>query len=380
MNSEQSKFSILRARRQDDFHAEDYNTKPFVFDGIQREVYDNANLSIFVNESCNANCKFCVDQLRFEGKGKQFIKERISDDVEYFLRLEEVLANLRPLDTSISVTGGEPTKSPRLPRILKLVSKYGFRKRVITTNGSGLLDIVDGKRIIDHIVDNGFHHLNISKTHYLEDVNAEVMQFDNSYFTNEQMAEVVKIAQAGCVRPRLSCLLLKSGIYDVNGMMRYMDFYGAMGVDNIIFRETMDYDKSAMNNLTKLRFLEENKVHLNDIWHQIDSMSDTFHPIVQVLGYYYYCEVYKYKGIDMVTESANLAAIDPQKSKAPNTVFEMVFHPNGNLNGSWIEDEDVLLPYFDLNWRRQGTTAGFSRYDPILHKIVYTFPAKNLKQ
>lgn len=40
-----------------------------------------------------------------------------------------------------------------------------------------------------------------------------------------------------------------------------------------------------------------------------------------------------------------LAAIDPQKAKAPNTVFEMVFHPNGNLNGSWIEDEDVLLPY-----------------------------------
>lgn len=79
MNSEQSKFSILRARRQDDFHAEDYNTKPFVFDGIQKEVYDNANLSIFVNESCNANCKFCVDQLRFEGKGKKFVKSRIQN-------------------------------------------------------------------------------------------------------------------------------------------------------------------------------------------------------------------------------------------------------------------------------------------------------------
>lgn len=36
---------------------------------------------------------------------------------------------------------------------------------------------------------------------------------------------------------------------------------------------------------------------------------------------------------------------DPEEAKAPNTVFEMVFHPNGNLNGSWIEDEDVLLPY-----------------------------------
>ncbi len=345
MKTKQQEFSILRGRRQEDFHAENYTTTPFVFDGKQKSVYNNANLSIFVNESCNANCKFCVDQLRFEGKGKMFVKERISDDEEYFARLEEVLATLRPLNTSISITGGEPTKSPRLPRILKLVSKYNFRKRVITTNGSGLLDAVAGKRIIDHIIENGFHHLNISKTHYVEDLNAEVMQFDNGYFTNEQMTEVVKIAISGSVRPRLSCLLLKSGVHDVEGMMRYMDFFGGMGVDNIIFRETMDYDKSAMHNLPKLRFLEENKILLNDIWSQVDLMPSIFKPVAQVLGYYYYCEVYKYNGIDMVTESANLAAIDSQKAKAPNTVFEMVFHPNGNLNSSWLEDEDVLLPY-----------------------------------
>jgi len=345
MNTEQQKFSILRSRRQEDFHAENYTTKPFVFDGKQKSVYDNANLSIFVNESCNANCKFCVDQLRFEGKGKMFVKGRISDDDKYFARLEEVLASLRPLNTSISITGGEPTKSPRLPHILRLISRYNFRKRVITTNGSGLLDFVSGKRIIDHIVENGFHHLNISKTHYMEGVNAAAMQFEHSYFTNRQMAEVVKIAMSGNLRPRLSCLLLKSGIHDVEGMMRYLDFFGAMGVDNIIFRETMDYDHSAMHNLPKLHFLEENKVLLNDVWSQIDLIPSIFKPIVQVLGYYYYCEVYKYNGIDMVTESANLAAIDPQKAKAPDTVFEMVFHPNGNLNGSWIEDEDVLLPY-----------------------------------
>lgn len=345
MESEKQRFSVLRERRQKEFHAENYIMKPFIFDGKHKSVYDNANLSIFVNESCNANCKFCVDQLRFESKGKKFVKERISDDDEYFLRLEKILETLRPLNTSISITGGEPTKSPRLPRILQLVSKYNFRKRVITTNGSGLLDIADGKRIIDHIIENGFHHLNISKTHYLENVNADVMQFENSYFTNEQMAEVVRIAMSGNVRPRLSCLLLKGAVRNVVGMMRYMDFFGAMGVDNIIFRETMDYNQSAMRNFPKLRFLEENKVFLNDVWRDIDLLPNLFRPIVQVLGYYYYCEVYKYNGIDMVTESANLAAIETQMTKTPNTVYEMVFHPNGNLNSSWIEDEGVLLPY-----------------------------------
>lgn len=23
----------------------------------------------------------------------------------------------------------------------------------------------------------------------------------------------------------------------------------------------------------------------------------------------------------------------------------MIFHPNGNLNGSWVDDEDILLAY-----------------------------------
>ena len=28
-----------------------------------------------------------------------------------------------------------------------------------------------------------------------------------------------------------------------------------------------------------------------------------------------------------------------------NKVAEMIFHPNGNLNGSWVDNEDVLLQY-----------------------------------
>lgn len=340
----QSPFEHLRRLRQKEFSASRYKTLPFSFEDKEREVYSNANLSIFVNESCNANCSFCIDQLRFENKGKTFTKGRIASDRDYFYRLEQILDYVRPLNTSISITGGEPTKSPRLARIIHLIDKYDFRKRVITTNGSGLLDIQEGKRIIDHLVDCGFHHLNISKTHYDEILNDRFMQFENSYFTNDKMAEVVAIAKAGNLRPRLSCLLLKDGIHDVSGIVRYLDFYARLGLDNIIFRETMDYDEAIMLNYPKLEFLKRNKVFLNDIWAEIDKDS-RFTPVTQVLGYYYYVEVYRYCNIDMVAESASLTSIDEQKEKARDMVFEMIFHPNGNLNGSWVDDEDVLLPY-----------------------------------
>ena len=58
-----------------------------------------------------------------------------------------------------------------------------------------------------------------------------------------------------------------------------------------------------------------------------------------------YVEVYKYQNIDMVSESANLVKLYEQKQIANDVVFEMIFHPNGNLNGSWVDDEDILLAY-----------------------------------
>ena len=339
-----AQFKQLRESRNSSFSSDRYKYTAFDFEGKERRVYTNANLSIFTNESCNANCSFCVDQLRFENKGKTFVKSRIADDEEYFKRLEYVLKTLRPLNTSISVTGGEPTKSRRLIRILQLIEKYGFRKRVITTNGSGLLDVYDNKFVLQYIIDAHFDHLNISKTHFHEDTNAKLMLFDNSYFTNEQMEYVVRRAIKAGVRPRLSCLLLKEGIHDVEGITKYLDFYGNMGVDNIIFRETMDYDESAMRNRAKMDFLRRNKIYLDDVWEEMEQ-DPRFAPLKQVLGYYYYVEIYKYKRIDVCMESANLRAIDQQKSKAPDTVFEMIFHPNGNLCGSWVEDEDILMRY-----------------------------------
>lgn len=106
----------------------------------------------------------------------------------------------------------------------------------------------------------------------------------------------------------------------------------------------MDYDEQAMKNHDKMAYLKNNKVYLNDIWKCIDK-DNRFTPIKQLLGYYYYVEVYKYQGIDMVSESANLVKLYEQKQIANDVVFEMIFHPNGNLNGSWVDNEDILLAY-----------------------------------
>lgn len=338
------KFQPIREKRQECYNLEDYTFNDFNFDGTRKKVYSNVNLSIFTDDYCNANCKFCVAQLRFENKGKMYNKGRISSDDEYFRRLEYVLDYIRPLNPSVSITGGEPTKSRRLIPILELVEKYGYRKRTLTTNGSGLLDVIDGKTILQHITDNHFQHLNISKAHFDEDINRKIMQYERGYCSNEDIARIAAFAKAHNLRPRMSCLLLKEGIHDKEGMIEYLNAFRSLGIDNVIFRESMDYDEDNMLNREKMAYLKANKVRLNDIWRTMDGDS-RFTPIRQLLGYYYYVEVYKFQDVDMVSESANLVKLYEQKEKARDTVFEMIFHPNGNLNGSWVDDEDILLKY-----------------------------------
>lgn len=338
------KFQPIREKRQECFNVNDYSFNDFNFEGKQRRVYSNVNLSIFTDDYCNANCKFCVAQLRFENKGQMYKKDRITSDEEYFARLDEVLEKLRPLNPSISITGGEPTKSHRLVPILRLIEKYGYRKRTLTTNGSGLFDIVEGKPIIQHITDNHFQHLNISKAHFDEDINKRIMQYETGYTSNEDIAKIATFSKMHNLRPRLSCLLLKEGISNKEDILKYLEFYQSLGIDNIIFRETMDYNEETMCNIPKMKYLKENKVKLNDIWKTIDG-DDRFTPVRQLLGYYYYVEVYKYQNVDMVSESANLVKLYEQKQIAEDVVFEMIFHPNGNLNGSWVDNEDILLEY-----------------------------------
>lgn len=339
-----SEFEKIRYTRQKDFDINNKQLIDFEFEGKKKKVYNNCNLSIFVDDYCNADCKFCVAQLRYENISKAYEKPKIDDDSEYFRRLDEVLSYIEPLNVSVSITGGEPTVSPRLIKILELIDKHNMRKRTITTNGSYLLNKINEKTVLDYLIEKKFDHLNISKTHYDEDINKKIMQYKKGYCSNKDLEKIIPYALSKGLRPRLSCLLLKDGIHDIDGMAKYIDFYEKMGIDNVIFRELMDYDEKTMCNIKKMDYNVRNKVRLNDVWKQVDK-DNRFVPYKNLLGYYYYVEIYKYNNVVVCSESADLKVQTDEKKSNKDIVYEMVFHPNGNLCGSWVDDEDILLAY-----------------------------------
>lgn len=328
-----------------DYDIHNYDLREFDFATGTKKVYGNVNFNIFIDDYCNADCKFCVAQLRYEHKNAMYNKGHIKDVDKYLYRLDEILKIARALDTSVSITGGEPTMSPILTEVLKMVDSYGFRKRTITTNGSGLLRTQDNDTILNNLITYNWNHLNISRASYNDELNRKIMRFasDKEYCSMDMLREILSIANNSDFKHRISCLLLKESVNSVEEMKRYIDFYSKLGANNFIFRELMDYDKSAINT-EKMRYCDANKIKLYDIWNDFEKYPE-FVPYLNILGYYYYVEIYKYLEMTVASETADLNIQNREVAAHDDIVYEMVFHNNGNLCASWIDSERILDEY-----------------------------------
>lgn len=308
------------------------------------EVYRNANFSIYSRQPCNAKCHFCVEELRPASRGRSLSVQKTveDDDGRYFDAMAASLEALRPLDPTVSVTGGEPSHDPRLPRILALGQAHRGRKRTLTTNGSGLLQQREGKRVIDWIVDTGIQHLNISRAHLDHDRNARLMVMKDGLRADE-LRSVVAAATAGGTRVRLSCVLLDGQIDAVEPIVDYLRFARSLGVDNVIFRQLMKTDPTAVVENHVVKYSDRTRVRLEPL---LDALSADarFSFERQIVGYYYYVEVFRFEDMDVVFEEADLAQLEETKRSGPGIVHELIFHPNARLASTWQPWDGVLGP------------------------------------
>ena len=225
----------LRYDRQKNYHIEDYELDKveFVTAGLKR-LYKNFNFSIFVDDVCNADCPFCVAHVRYTHKNMIYQKPRIKDNDEYLKRLEEILEYIRQFNPSVSLTGGEPTLSPLIIKIIELIDKYKFRKRTITTNGTNLLTTINNSTVLDKLIECDFDYINISRAYHEHIKNNEIMKFSKSlehakYIKSEDsyfvfINKVINNSKAK-LKPRLSCLLTKEGVKDVKTMKKYLKLH-----------------------------------------------------------------------------------------------------------------------------------------------------------
>jgi molybdenum cofactor biosynthesis enzyme MoaA len=329
-----------------DLHANSTARGTVSFDLWGRSVtaYANANLSIYSAQACNARCAFCVEELRPASRGVALDVQKTieADDARYFPALDATLQALRPLAPSVSVTGGEPSQDPRLPRILRTLQRHGARKRTVTTNGSGLLDAREGRPLVDWIAATGVAHLNVSRAHWDDRVNARLMRYRASPGA-AALREIVARARRGGTRVRLSCVLVANAVDGMDHVLAYLDFAARAGVDNVIFRQLMKTDPATVVPNFVTRYSDRRRVDMVPLLAAISARPE-FAFRRQVMGYYYYVEAWRYRDMDVVFEGADLARLEATKATMPGVVQELIFHPDARLASTWQPWDGVLGP------------------------------------
>jgi hypothetical protein len=84
----------------------------------------------------------------------------------------------------------------------------------------------------------------------------------------------------------------------MDDLLAYLDFAAHAGVDNVIFRQLVKADPATVAPNFVTRFSDRRRVDMAPLLGAI-SVDPEFTFQRQVMGYYYYVEVWRYRGIDV---------------------------------------------------------------------------------
>ncbi len=211
----------------------------------------------------------------------------------------------------------------------------------MTTNGSGLFDMRGGRAVIDWLVETGVAHLNISRAHPDPEMNAKLMALPDGISVS-QLREAV----ARCESRRHPAAAVVRAAQEMRSATLTASCATSIsprdvGVDSVIFRQLMQTDPATVEPNFVVRFSDAKRVMLEGI---LDRIGDDarFEFQRQIVGYYYYVEVWRSSGVDIVFEEADLAQLERTRRADSKPIHELVFHPNATLASTWQPWDGVL--------------------------------------
>ena len=130
--------------------------------GKEYFVHPNVNLYLDMTAYCSSDCQFCIAKTTYERNN--------IPKYEYEESLHRALDVLRDVEPSIQIVGGEPTTDiGKLELILSVIKERNIKRPVLGTNGYWLFHLTGC------INDGTLEYLNLSRHHYRDDINEEIM-------------------------------------------------------------------------------------------------------------------------------------------------------------------------------------------------------------
>jgi pyruvate-formate lyase-activating enzyme len=307
------------------------NSIPGKINGKKWNFYWNINIYVDLSSKCNCNCAFCINRVNFKRKD-------VTDDF-YVNNFHKSVKEVRFLDPSIQIAGGEPALHPdRLCALTEQISNLNLRKPVLGTNGSVLCNDNLIRRIAP-----AFQHINISRHHYDDEMLHQAMGFKNP-LDNDKLSFLVKNTNLGH-KIRLNCCLLSGYIDNFGEVVNYLNWAVEMGIRNVCFStlsvlpDDYIYDPGLVD-CTNLLSMDLNRL-MNEVTADSRFSFVKFHS-----GSHCMYEVWRYtsgQGGCAVVFSTSNNHYAQLLDQTEGLIEQIIFHTDGVLTGSWNRNCKEIL-------------------------------------
>lgn len=263
------------------------------------------NFSIVLPGGCNANCSFCFN------KNQASVKPASLDF--YIARLQTYLSSVGDQFYQISLTGGEPLLSPWIIPVLRTISEYRYQYTniLLTTNGTNLLS--DG---IPEIMKNSVDHINISRHHYDEKINAAI--FSGSYnVKDEDLLKIISVYDSIGIDVSANCVINDKTSKDF--IDKYIEWGKSMGFHAIRFRK------------------ENGSLDLTPVEKMFDYIK------VESLGKCPVCRT-KLQIINDMPVYWKCSVLEPSET-IKDELYEIVYLADGNIYADWMAKKPAYIKY-----------------------------------
>lgn len=137
------------------------------------------NIHIELPGGCSGKCSFCI---------AENAKMETQNYTDALKQLIEGFAKNPIHNQSISITGREPTESPYILDLLRLIREHKdkFSRVVMTTNGSQLNSIANQINLSECI-----DHINISRHHYRKSKRNKIFGINSEFITDDEIKRLM---------------------------------------------------------------------------------------------------------------------------------------------------------------------------------------------
>jgi organic radical activating enzyme len=297
--------------------------------GIIYKVHENVNMYLDVTGKCNGKCLFCIAKTNYK---------RIEINYkDYISKFENVYKNLKVINPSIQIVGGEPTLWEGLSDLLDCIESLNCRFPVIGTNGTGLWN----DNLIDILNESVLEWVNLSRHHYNDKENFEIM--GKNVLNNYDLKTITDKLK---IPIRLQCNMI-GGYIDTYGEVMQMVAYAyqKLNIKNIVFALLTPLPNNSIYQTNIIDYVKLHPINCNSIL-GIIGKDKRFEFEKYRGGVACYYEVWKYNGYDepitIVFKYSDNKYLE-KADKIENCIPDIIMHTDGKICGSWNRNIKELV-------------------------------------